>query len=102
MKIENQMKALLESSFFPVHLELINESDSHSGPPGRESHFKLVLVSEKFQGQNRVARSRSVYQLLGTFLSGPVHALAMHLYAPAEWADQSPDSPLCASKMPKG
>ncbi|HCP04161.1 MAG TPA: BolA family transcriptional regulator, partial [Pseudomonas sp.] len=30
----------------PAHLELINESHMHSVPPGSESHFKAVVVSE--------------------------------------------------------
>ncbi|MFN9067349.1 MAG: BolA family protein, partial [Bdellovibrionales bacterium] len=53
------------------HFELINESDDHSGSPGRESHFKLLLVSPSFENLSRVDRQRLVYQKLNVeFQSG--------------------------------
>ncbi len=101
--IHHQIEELVKARFHPTHLELINESDMHSGPPGRESHFKLTVVSNHFQAQNRVVRSRSVYEVLGDLLKTKVHALALHLYTVDEWTEkkQSPDSPLCASQLKK-
>lgn len=79
----------------PQHLELINESHMHAGP-ATDSHFKLILVSEAFGGLRPVARHQKVYQLLSEELDGPVHALALHLFTPAEWQDASvPASPNC-------
>lgn len=38
----------LSTAFKPSHLEVINESYMHNVPKGSETHFKVVVVSEKF------------------------------------------------------
>lgn len=83
-------------SLTPKHLELTNESHMHSVPPGSESHFKLVLVSDVFTGLNAVKRHQAVYRALGDWM-GRIHALALHTYTPEEWAQrqQAPASPNC-------
>lgn len=95
--VASQIEKQLMQSLDPVHLEILNESDQHAGPPGRESHFKVTVVSASFQGKSKVAQSRLVYAALGTLLSGPVHALALHTYTPDEWSrGLSPaESPSC-------
>lgn len=86
----------------PQHLELINESMNHAGYfEGKESHFKLTIVSEAFEGKRSVARHQLIYGLVAPLLTsqgGQVHALAIHAYTPTEWQGQSPDSPLCAGQ----
>ena len=86
----------------PQYLELINESMNHAGYfEGKESHFKLTVVSEAFEGKRLVARHRLVYGLVNALLTsqgGHVHALAIHAYTPTEWQGQSPNSPLCAGQ----
>jgi BolA protein len=69
----------------PVHFELENESDLHSGPPGRESHFKLLLVSAEFDGLSRVDRQRKTHDLLKAEFQMGLHALAQRLLTPGEW-----------------
>ena len=87
----------LEEVFSPDHLEVINESASHNVPEGSESHFKVVLVSQSFEGQSAVKRHQSVYAVLAAELQSGVHALALHTYLPDEWVKQQsvPDSPDC-------
>ncbi|MDN6276567.1 BolA family transcriptional regulator [Psychrobacter sp.] len=86
----------------PQHIELINESMNHSGYfEGKESHFKLTIVSDDFEGKRLVARHQLVYGLVNPLLTsqdGQVHALAIHAYTPSEWEGQSPDSPSCAGQ----
>ena len=88
----------------PQYLDLVNESMNHAGYfDGKESHFKLTLVSEAFAGKRLVARHQLVYQLVDPLLTsqgGTVHALAIHAYTPTEWQQQtqSPESPLCAGQ----
>ncbi|KXS39741.1 MAG: BolA protein [Halomonadaceae bacterium T82-2] len=82
----------------PVHLSVENESHKHHVPPNSETHFKVTLVSTRFEGLMPVKRHQQIYALLAEELSGPVHALALHLYTPAEWdarGSQRPDSPNC-------
>ena len=86
----------VQQAFEPVHIELVNESYMHSVPPGSESHFKLVLVSNHFDGKRPVARHQQVYSALGEIMQ-QIHALALHTYTPAEWQARAaaPASPQC-------
>ncbi|HQQ64044.1 MAG TPA: BolA/IbaG family iron-sulfur metabolism protein [Pseudomonadales bacterium] len=87
---------IVRDAFSPHHCELVNESYMHSVPAGSESHFKLVLVSDLFEGLRPVARHQRVYATLGGMMQ-QIHALALHTYTLAEWAAQgkAPDSPKC-------
>ena len=80
----------------PTHLEVINESDNHSGS-ATQSHFKLVVVSDYFSELKLIDRHRFINQLFKEELNH-IHALAMHTYTPDEWEmkNSAPDSPKCA------
>ncbi|SDU12037.1 BolA family protein [Halopseudomonas salegens] len=80
----------------PAHLELTNESHMHNVPPGSESHFKAVVVSDAFGDLTRVRRHQAVYAALGELMQR-IHALALHTYTPEEWQARTaaPDSPQC-------
>ncbi|MFK7159734.1 BolA/IbaG family iron-sulfur metabolism protein [Marinospirillum sp. MEB164] len=97
-QVQQQIQTKLEQALSPQWLTIENESDQHSGPAGRESHFKVTLVSPLFAGLLPVKRHQKVYSLLSEELAGSVHALALHLYTPQEWeraGAQRPDSPSC-------
>ncbi len=97
MNIQVSIERKLNLEFRPTYQLIENESHLHGGGAG-ESHFKLTVVSESFAGLNRVKRHQSVYALLADEIAGPVHALALHLYSPAEWVERTndrPDSPDC-------
>ncbi|MBS0054322.1 transcriptional regulator BolA [Yersinia sp. Marseille-Q3913] len=96
--IREQIEEKLKMAFEPDHLEVINESYRHNVPAGSESHFKIVIVSNKFQDQRFLSRHRAIYSALADELAGSVHALALHTYTLKEWAglqDTVPDSPSC-------
>ena len=82
-KIENKLQSLE-----PIFVELVNESHNHSVPKNSETHFKLLLVSEFFQGLNRVQRQRKIYDLLSDELKNGVHALTMRLLTPEEYSKE--------------
>lgn len=93
MKVQQDIHQQLEQSLQPVYLEVANESHQHSVPANSETHFKVVLVSEMFEGRRQVARHQQVYAALAAQLAGPVHALALHTYTPAEWTARQADAP---------
>ena len=97
MIVQSEIESLLAEQFQPAMLEVVNESHMHSVPANSETHFKVVIVTEAFAGKRKVARHQQVYGALSAQLEGPVHALALHTYTPAEWAEreQAPDSPNC-------
>ena len=98
MSVETAIRTKLLDAFDPVHLEVANESHMHNVAPGSESHFKLVIASQRFEGTRLLGRHRLVNQVLSAELAGPVHALAIHAVTPDEWfvdAGASPESPPC-------
>lgn len=93
MSIQSQIESKLQQAFAPLQLEVVNESHMHSVPPGSESHFRVVLVSDRFEGQRAVARHQGIYRVLAEELAGGVHALALHTYTPDEWQQRGGDAP---------
>lgn len=85
-RIENKLRAELD----PVRLEIRDDSERHHGHagwrPGGETHFNVVVVSTAFEGRNRVARQRLVYEILAEELAEKVHALQLKTQTPAEAA----------------
>ncbi|MGE3724783.1 MAG: BolA family protein [Candidatus Sericytochromatia bacterium] len=88
MSVQTQISERMEQALSPLSLEVINESHQHSGP-GSETHFKVIAVSEAFEGQNRVARHRQVNVLLANLIGNPIHALSLQLFTPQEWEARS-------------
>ena len=83
-------------------IEIENESGMHSGPR-TDSHFKVLIISEAFEGLNRVARQRKVNGLLQSEFDDGMHALTMRCLTPKEATEQEIDfqSPDCASSTPR-
>lgn len=97
MKIQTQITEKLTQAFAPVHLDVRNESYMHNVPEGAESHFKVVVVSDEFEGKRLIQRHRAINTTLADELADDIHALAIHTYTPEEWQEQvhAPDSPAC-------
>ena len=92
-----QIEKKLQFEFESQYLNVLNESHNHSVPANSETHFKVTLVSQDFDGLRKVMRHQKIYKLLAHELENGVHALALHLYTPVEWRDSeaSPSSPNC-------
>ena len=71
----------------PLSCQVEDESALHAGHAGAASgggHYRLHLVSSRFEGLNRVSRHRLVYDCLGNLMKTEIHALALTLLTPAE------------------
>lgn len=98
MKIQSAIESKLAAAYDAQVLSVENESHKHSVPPNSETHFKVTLVSPEFEGQMKVRRHQAIYKVLAEEMAGGVHALALHLYSPAEWeasGQVAPASPNC-------
>ncbi|HER34198.1 MAG: BolA family transcriptional regulator [Halothiobacillaceae bacterium] len=86
----------LRDTLAPSHLELTDESDQHAGTRV-ESHFRVVVVSDRFEGQTLIKRHRLTQDPLKPAFAEGLHALALHTYTPDEWAERgdAPASPPC-------
>jgi BolA protein len=105
MNTQTTIEEKLAADLAPVHLEVVNESHMHNVPAGSESHFKVTVVSPRFEGQSLVNRHRMVNQTLAEELAGRIHALALHTLTPDEWFERAgrvPDSPPCEGGSKRG
>ncbi len=98
MTVQEEIEQCLAQQFAPSFLDVANESHQHNVPANSETHFRVVLVSDEFDGKRKVARHQQVYAALAPQMEGPVHALALHTYTLSEWRarqQQAPQSPDC-------
>jgi acid stress-induced BolA-like protein IbaG/YrbA len=49
-------------------------------------HFEALVVAEKFSGLRAVQRHKLVYETLGALMGNEIHALALKVYTPDEYA----------------
>jgi BolA protein len=83
----DRIRARLDATFTPIECQLTDESHMHAGHAGAASgagHYHLRLVSQRFEGVNRVARHRLVYDCLRDMMHSDIHALTIIAFAPSE------------------
>ena len=51
-------------------------------------HFEAVVISAAFAGKRSVQRHQLVYGTLGTAVGNEIHALALQVFTPEEFAVQ--------------
>ena len=54
MSVQQEIQQRLQQQFAPLHFEVANESHQHSVPADSETHFRVVIVSEAFDGKRKV------------------------------------------------
>ena len=83
MPLADRMAGTLREALTPTALEVIDESWEHAGHVGANgtgfgTHFRVRIASPRFDGLNRVARHRLVYEALQGYIDRDgVHALAI-------------------------
>jgi stress-induced morphogen len=83
MEVEDLRQRLLQA-FPDAELEVTDLT-------GTKDHFQARIVSSAFEQLNLVQQHQLVYRALGDAMAGPIHALALKTYSPAEWAKQTGD-----------
>jgi BolA protein len=88
MSMKNTITKKLSEAFAPESLDVVDESHLHEGHaghrPGGETHFRVYIVSQAFEGKSRIERHRMIHALLAGELAGGVHALAIRALTPDE------------------
>lgn len=83
---KERIRASLTARFAPEALDVIDESDRHSGHAGArpegETHFRVRITAAAFAGMTRVARHRAITDALADEFAGGLHALSIDAQAP--------------------
>jgi BolA protein len=82
-----RIRTQLSAALAPTVLELSDESALHAGHAGAASggsHFRLKIVSARFEGLRLVMRHRLVYDSVHDMMHTEIHALAITALAPSE------------------
>ena len=88
MTIQETIEQKIVDAIPLLGLDVINESHMHNVPAGSESHFKVVIISDDFQGQRLVQRHQRINQILADELAGDVHALSIQAMTREEWDER--------------
>lgn len=86
MTIVDTMRERLDT-LSPQSIEIIDDSALHAGHAGSRSgggHFRLTIVSPRFNGCATMQRHRLVYDALGALLKTEIHALSITAKTPDE------------------
>ena len=82
MLVKDTITEKLRKAFTPQSLDVEDESDQHAGHsghrPGGQTHFRVYIVSEAFDGKSRLERHRMINAVLAEDLQNGIHALAIH------------------------
>jgi len=88
-----RMEAALRAELAPHRIEIKDDSARHAGHAGMrergpaqvgETHYVVLVVSDRFAGMSRVARSRLVHDVLSPEFGSGLHALSLTLRTVAE------------------
>jgi stress-induced morphogen len=90
--IEDAIRAKITAALQPLTLEVHNDSHLHShhkamvGNTSKETHFRLVIISDAFRSKMQSARHRMIYALLRDEMAqeGGIHALQLRTLTPEE------------------
>lgn len=86
MTRRERIESRLRAAFAPSLLEVVDDSARHAGhagaEPGGETHYRVIVVSERFHGLSRVECQRLVYTVLEDELRSGLHALQLTTRAP--------------------
>ena len=83
------IRSTLETVLNAEHVEIENDSALHAGHLGAQGgggHYRVIVVSPRFEGLSRVAAQRLVYQALSELMATEIHALEMRTLTPEQWS----------------
>ena len=84
---QERIRETLEKVFQPTELLIKDQSHLHAGHAGAregKGHFDVTIVSQSFDGVNRIRRHRMVYDALSELLETDIHALRIKALTPSE------------------
>ncbi|KAJ8099409.1 bola-like protein-domain-containing protein [Lipomyces tetrasporus] len=97
---EDKIRWALTQSLKPTYLKIYNDSHKHAhhtamrDSVSKETHFRLEIVSEAFEGKRLPMRHRLIYQMFSKEMNaeGGIHAMQLLTLTPKEWEDRQAKS----------
>jgi BolA protein len=77
----------LKEAFDPETLGVEDEGHLHEGHEGAKDgrgHFRVLIISSKFDGKSMIERHRMIYRALDEMMRLDIHALAIDAWSPDE------------------
>lgn len=96
--IQTSIEQKLTVTFDPSYLSVVNESHMHSVPKGSQTHFKVEIVSQRFEQKKLLERHRMVNQVLADEIA-QIRACSIYTFSPLEWENTKNkkfSSPTCS------
>lgn len=81
-RIERTLRAALDASEVRVEDESAHHA-GHAGAAAGGGHYRVTVVSPRFEGKTQVQRHRLVYAALGDAMGSTIHALALTTLTPS-------------------
>ena len=89
LKRKNNIENLILKNYEPNFFSVLDVSEQHRGhlnfKEGVESHFEIIIVSEKFINLSRVERHRMVNQTLKEEFLSDLHSVVLKTYTSEEY-----------------
>jgi len=89
LKRKINIENLILKIFKPEFLSVIDVSEQHRGhknfKEGVESHFEIIIVSEKFINLSRIERHRMVNRILKEEFLSDLHSVVVKTYTSEEF-----------------
>jgi len=89
LKRKINIENLILKIFKPEFLSVIDVSEQHRGhknfKEGVESHFEIIIVSEKFTNLSRIKRHRMVNRILKEEFLSDLHSVVLKTYTTEEF-----------------
>lgn len=100
--IKYKILKTLEKEFGKNNIFIHNESKKHNLLNRPFSHFKIIIISDKFIKKSLIIRHKKIYTLLSTIIcTYNIHGISMHTYTKEEFnniKNNNFKSPHCIKK----
>ena len=89
LKRKNNIENLILKNYKPEFFSVLDVSEQHRGHQNFkedvESHFEIIIVSEKFKNLNRIERHRMVNKTLKKEFLSDLHSVIIKTYTSEEY-----------------
>jgi len=88
MDTRSHIEQKLRDALQPTEIDVLDQSAEHAGHAGAArggGHFRVLIVTDAFEGLSPVQRQRRVYEILAEEMKTAIHALSMTCLSRSEY-----------------